>query len=68
MEETTTITFADKWHAERMIKRAKKKARKELQTKGYSRSDATHLVKKASKKVDNSFISNTPIKRAARGG
>jgi hypothetical protein len=68
MEETTTITFADKWHAERMIKRAKKKARKELQTKGYTKGDATRLVKNASKKVDTSFIASTPIKRAARGG
>jgi uncharacterized protein YfcZ (UPF0381/DUF406 family) len=62
--EVKEMTFADKWHAEKLLKRAKKKAKKTLQAKGMSKSDATKLVKGA---VNN--IANRPMKRAAgRGG
>jgi DNA-binding Xre family transcriptional regulator len=62
--EVKEMTFADKWHAEKLLKRAKKKAKKTLQAKGVSKSDATKLVKGA---VNN--IANRPMKRAAgRGG
>lgn len=63
-EEVKPMTFADKWHAEKLLKRAKKKAKKTLQQKGLSKREATKLVKGA---VNN--IANKPVKRAAgRGG
>ena len=59
------LTFAQKWHAEKLLKKAKKKSRKELERKGYSRGEATSLVKKAVRSIST----NKPMKRAAgRGG
>ena len=59
------LTFAQKWHAEKLLKKAKKKSRKELERKGYSRGEASSLVKKAVRSIS----SNKPMKRAAgRGG
>ena len=59
------LTFAQKWHAEKLLKKAKKKSRKELERKGFSRGEASSLVKKAVK----SIATNKPMKRAAgRGG
>jgi len=55
--------FAEKYHAEKLLKRAKKKAKKTLQAKGLSKSEATKLVKGA---VNN--IANRPVKRAAGRG
>ena len=56
--------WAEQYHAEKLLKKAKKKARKNLQSKGLSKSEATKLVKGA---VNN--IANTPMRRAAgRGG
>ena len=63
-EEIKPMTFADKWHAEKLLKKAKKKARKQMQAKGYSHSEATKMVKQAVNRV-----AGKPIKRAAgRGG
>lgn len=63
-EEIKPMTFADKWHAEKLLKRAKKKAKKQLQSKGFSKGEANKLVKGA---INN--IANKPVKRAAgRGG
>jgi hypothetical protein len=63
-EQIAPMTFADKWHAEKLLKRAKKKARKSLQSKGIPKGEATKMVKGA---VNN--IANRPVKRAAgRGG
>jgi uncharacterized membrane protein len=59
------LTFAQKWHAEKLLKKAKKKSRKELERKGFSRGEASSLVKKAVRSIS----SNKPMKRAAgRGG
>jgi hypothetical protein len=56
--------FAEKYHAEKLLKRAKKKARKSLQAKGMPKGEATKLVKGAVNQ-----IANKPVKRAAgRGG
>lgn len=55
--------FAEKYHAEKLLKRAKKKAKKSLQAKGMSKSEATKLVKGA---VNN--IANKPMKRTAGRG
>lgn len=56
--------FAEKWYADRLLKRAKKKAKKSLVAKGASKSEATKLVKQAVNSV-----ANKPMRRAAgRGG
>ena len=56
-------TFAEKYHADKLLKRAKKKAKKNLQAKGLTKSEATKLVKGA---VNN--IANKPVKRTAGRG
>ena len=61
--EVKPMTFADKWHADRLLKRAKKKAKKTLQAKGMSKAEANKLVKGA---VNN--IANKPMKRSAGRG
>jgi DNA-binding Xre family transcriptional regulator len=55
--------FAEKYHADKILKRAKKKAKKNLQAKGLSKSEASKLVKGA---VNN--IANKPMKRSAGRG
>ena len=62
-EEKQPSAFAEKYHAEKLLKRAKKKAKKSLQAKGMSKSEATKLVKGA---VNN--IANKPMKRSAGRG
>ena len=62
-EEKEPSAFAEKYHAEKLLKRAKKKAKKSLQAKGMSKSEATKLVKGA---VNN--IANKPMKRTAGRG
>jgi hypothetical protein len=62
-EEVKPMTFADKWHADRLLKRAKKKAKKSMVAKGLSKKEAGKLVKQA---VNN--IANKPIKRSAGRG
>ena len=62
-EEKQPSAFAEKYHADKLLKRAKKKAKKTLQAKGLSKSDATKLVKGA---VNN--IANKPVKRSAGRG
>ena len=63
INKETPMTFAEKWHADRLLKRAKKKAKKTLQAKGLSKSEATKLIKGA---VNN--IANKPVKRSAGRG
>ena len=63
IEEVKPMTFADKWHAERLLKRAKKKAKKSMVAKGMSKGEAGKLVKQA---VNN--IANKPMKRSAGRG
>lgn len=59
------LSFSQKWHAEKLLKKAKKKSRKELEKKGFSKGEAASMVKKAVR----SIATNKPIKRAAgRGG
>jgi SOS response regulatory protein OraA/RecX len=63
-EEIKPMTFADKWHAEKLLKRSKKKARKQLQAKGFSKGEATNLVKQSVNR-----IANRPVhKSVGRGG
>jgi hypothetical protein len=63
MTETKEITFADKWHAEKLLKRSKKKARKQLQSQGHSHGEARAIVKKAV----NQIAAKPERKSAGRG-
>lgn len=57
--------FKQEWEAKKLLKRAKKKAKKTLQSEGYGRKEATKEVNAALKRI----VSNKPVKRAAgRGG
>lgn len=60
---TQETTFAEKWHAEKLLKKSKKKARKQLQNQGHSHGDARALVKKAV-----NTIAAKPIRKAAGRG
>jgi len=63
-EPNRPLSFSEKYHAEKMMKRSKKKARKELQTKGYTHSEATKLVKQAI----NRIASKKPMAKSAGRG
>jgi len=57
--------FKQEWEAKKLLKRTKKKAKKQLLQKGHSSREATGMIKQALKNIQ----SNKPIKRAAgRGG
>ena len=64
VEKVVPLTFAEKWHAEKMLKRSKKKARNQLMTQGYERGEATSLVKKAITRI----ASNKPAAKSAGRG
>lgn len=57
--------FKQEWEAKKVLKRSKKKAKKELVKRGHSPSEATGMIKQALKQIQ----SNKPERRAAgRGG
>jgi hypothetical protein len=59
------VTFKDKWHAQKLLKQSKKKARKHLQQQGFSNLEARKAVNGAM----NRILDNKPMKRVAgRGG
>ena len=60
----TPATFKEIWEAERVLKRAKKKAKKALIDKGYEPGTAGNLVKNATQKV----VSNKPAKKTTGRG
>jgi hypothetical protein len=58
-------TFKQDWEAKKLLKRAKKKAKKTLTQKGFGRKEASKEVNKAIGRI----ASNKPVQRAAgRGG
>jgi hypothetical protein len=60
----TPSAFKEQWEAKKLLKRAKKKAKKQLQTEGYSKDEANKQVKAAV----NRIVTN-PIRRSSgRGG
>jgi hypothetical protein len=63
-EQLQPKTFADKWHEERLLKRSKKKARKQLEKQGYSNREASSMVKQAVKNIS----SNKPARKTAGRG
>lgn len=54
----------EQWKQEKLLKKAKKKARKDLQKKGFTKSEASSAVKQSLKRI----ASNKPEKRAAGRG
>ena len=68
MEETTQVkepsAFKQEWEAKKLLKRAQKKAKKQLQAQGYSYKESTNLIKHAL----NRIAANKPEKRAAGRG
>jgi hypothetical protein len=66
IDQPKPMTFSERWHAEKLLKRSKKKAKKALIQKGYDPSSATSMVKKALARMT---ADNKPVKKAAgRGG
>jgi len=66
-EETTPVplSFKEQWEQKKLLKRAKKKAKHNLQSQGLGRKEASKAVNKAV----NRIASNKPMQRAAgRGG
>ncbi len=65
MSDNTPLTFKEQWEQKKLLKRVKKKAKKNLQAQGFGRREATKQVNAALNRIS----SNKPIKRAAgRGG
>ena len=60
----TPSTFKQEWEAKKLLKRAKKKAKTQLQKVGYSKSEATKQVKAAL----NRIVANPIRKASGRGG
>jgi type II secretory pathway component PulF len=59
------MSFKDKWHAEKLLKQSKKKARKQLQKQGFGIMESRKAVNSAM----NRIVDNKPMKRiAGRGG
>ena len=57
--------FKQEWEAKKILKRSKKKAKKDLMNRGHSPKEASGMIKQAMKSIH----SNKPMKRAAgRGG
>ena len=49
--EKVKLTFKEQWEERKMLKRAKKQAKKELQKKGYNPSSASSMVKMAMRNI-----------------
>ena len=66
MTETTPVplTFKEQWEQKKLLKRAKKKAKHNLQKQGFGRKEASKEVNKAI----NRIASNKPMQRAAGRG
>ncbi len=63
-EETTQpLTFKEQWEQKKLLKRAKKKAKHTLQSKGLGRREASTAVNKA---VNN--LAKKPMKKSAGRG
>ena len=56
--------FAKKYHAEKALKRTKKKVKKDLQKKGFDRNEANKMVKGIVNRATKSVIQ----RHAGRGG
>jgi hypothetical protein len=61
--EVRPLTFKEQWEAQKLIKRAKKKAKHTLQSQGFGRREAGKAVNKA---VTN--LAQKPMKKSAGRG
>jgi len=59
------MTFAERYHQKKLIKKVKKKARKELETQGIQHGQATKMVNQAVRNIVND---NKPPKRSTGRG
>jgi hypothetical protein len=64
LETVKPLSFKEQWEQQRLLKRAKKKAKHNLQKQGYGRKQSSKMVKSAL----NRIVSNKPEKRAAGRG
>ena len=58
------ISFKEQWEAKKLLKRTKKKAKKELLQRGHSPKEATGMIKQALKTIQ----SNKPERKSAGRG
>lgn len=62
-------SFKEQWEAKKVLKRAKKKAKKSLQQQGYGRKEASKTVNSAIKRISTQTSGTQPERRGAnRGG
>ena len=64
MTENQPSQFKQEWEAKKVLKRSKKKAKKELLNRGHSPGEATGMINQALKSIQ----SNKPMKRSAGRG
>ena len=65
IDKVEPISFKEQWEAKKLLKRTKKKAKKDLLNRGHSPREASGMIKQALKTIQ----SNKPRQRAAgRGG
>ena len=66
MEEKQPSQFKQEWEAKKLLKQAKKKAKKSLMDRGHGRKDASRMINKA---IKNIVSDNRPERKSAgRGG
>jgi ribosomal protein L22 len=63
-DKVEPISFKEQWEAKKLLKRTKKKAKKDLLQRGHSPKEATGMIKQALKTIQ----SNKPERKAAGRG
>jgi len=63
-DKVEAISFKEQWEAKKLLKRTKKKAKKELLQRGHSPKEASGMIKQALKTIQ----SNKPERKAAGRG
>lgn len=64
LQPVQPLSFKEQWEQQRLLKRAKKKAKHALQKQGYGRKESSKLVKNAIGRI----ASNKPERKAAGRG
>jgi ribosomal protein L22 len=63
-DKVEPISFKEQWEAKKLLKRTKKKAKKDLLQRGHSPKEATGMIKQALKTIQ----SNKPERKSAGRG
>jgi ribosomal protein L22 len=63
-DKVEPISFKEQWEAKKLLKRTKKKAKKDLLQRGHSPKEATGMIKQALKMIQ----SNKPERKSAGRG